>query len=125
MRWICRAAAAPAGAAAAAAAAGGKRHTPRPGAPGGGRAHRRTAPRLLQAPDQAARLRIEADRDTGAARAGGEPGTAFGLQQVRERLTTLYGTSATLELIAPQRRGTSACRHFSFKNQSNHDGHAP
>jgi LytS/YehU family sensor histidine kinase len=70
--------------------------------------------RLLQAPDQAARLRIEV-RDTGAGRGSGEPGTAFGLQQVRERLATLYGTAATLELIAISAGGTSAVVTFPLK----------
>ena len=65
--------------------------------------------RLLQAPDQAARLRIEV-RDTGAGRGSGEPGTAFGLQQVRERLATLYGERAGLQLEAADdgRGGTLA-----------------
>ena len=71
--------------------------------------------RLLQAPDQAARLRIEV-RDTGGGPGGGEAGgTAFGLQQVRERLATLYGTSATLELIAISADGTSAVVTFPLK----------
>ena len=40
-------------------------------------------------------------RDTGAGLQGAtSPGTHFGLQQVRDRLATLYGTAASLTLVA-------------------------
>ena len=55
-------------------------------------------------------------RDTGSGLS--EPsadGTHFGLQQVRERLATLYGTAATLELIAISAGGTSAVVTFPLK----------
>lgn len=42
-------------------------------------------------------------------------GGAFGLVQVRERLATLYGTHATIELIAPSAGGTSATVVFPLK----------
>jgi len=44
------------------------------------------------------------------------PGGGFGLQQVRERLATLYGAAATLELIAVSAGGTSATVTFYLKN---------
>ena len=49
-----------------------------------------------------------------AARAA--PGSSFGLAQVRERLATLYGTQATLELIAASAGGTSASVTFPLKS---------
>ena len=53
---------------------------------------------------------------TGAGLHGGAPGgSGFGLQQVRERLATLYGTAATLELIAGSAGGTSATVTFPLK----------
>lgn len=53
--------------------------------------------------------------DTGAGLAqpqGVGAGSHFGLAQVRERLATLYGTQATLELIAISDRGTCARATF-------------
>ena len=44
------------------------------------------------------------------------PGSHFGLAQVRERLATLYGTTATLDLIAASAGGTSATVTFSLKS---------
>jgi len=46
------------------------------------------------------------------------PGGGFGLQQVRERLATLYGAAATLELIAVSAGGTSAIVTFPLKNHA-------
>ncbi|GAA6120122.1 histidine kinase [Acidovorax sp. FG27] len=45
-------------------------------------------------------------------------GGAFGLVQVRERLATLYGTHATIQLIAPSAGGTSATVVFPLKPQT-------
>ncbi len=42
----------------------------------------------------------------------GWPGSHFGMAQVRERLTTLYGAQGTLELIASSAGGTSARATF-------------
>jgi len=47
------------------------------------------------------------DTGTGPGDALDTAGTQFGLQQVRERLATLYGVAATLELIAASAGGTS------------------
>jgi len=58
--------------------------------------------------------------DTGAG-LGAAPaphGTRFGLQQVRERLATLYGTAGTLELIADSAGGTSAIAIFPLKTHA-------
>ena len=70
----------------------------------GGHIHVQAA--LLQGGTPAARVQL-AVRDTGAGLRDTPPaGTAgtttarFGLQQVRERLATLYGDAGTLELIA-------------------------
>ena len=43
------------------------------------------------------------------------PGSGFGLQQVRERLATLYGPEGTLELIAASAGGTSAIVTFPLQ----------
>ena len=43
-------------------------------------------------------------------------GTQFGLRQVRERLATLYGAEATLELIAASAGGTSATVIFPLNH---------
>ncbi|MBS0610490.1 MAG: histidine kinase [Proteobacteria bacterium] len=68
--------------------------------------------RLLQATGRAASVRIEV-HDTGAGPGAGAPGgTQFGLQQVRERLATLYGAAGTLELIADSAGGTTAIVTF-------------
>lgn len=40
------------------------------------------------------------------------PGTGFGVAQVRERLATVYGPTATIELIAQNPYGTSAIIHI-------------
>lgn len=42
-------------------------------------------------------------------------GTHFGLEQVRERLATLYGSAGTLELIAASAGGTCAVVRFPFQ----------
>ncbi|HQQ70314.1 MAG TPA: histidine kinase [Alicycliphilus sp.] len=77
--------------------------------------------RLRQAAGQAPRLRIEV-HDTGAGLGAGAPGgTQFGLQQVRERLATLYGAASTLELIAGSAGGTSAIVTFPLEPHA-HDG---
>lgn len=77
--------------------------------------------RMLQEHGQAANLQIEV-HDTGAGPGGVErDGTQFGLQQVRERLATLYGGAATLELIAGSAGGTSAIVTFPLKPNA-HDG---
>lgn len=57
--------------------------------------------------------------DTGAGLGGTDAmgGTRFGLQQVRERLATLYGTAGTLELIADSAGGTSAIVTFPLKTE--------
>ena len=52
-----------------------------------------------------------ADMDT----ARDAPGRSFGLAQVRERLRTLHGPQATLELIAASAGGTSATITFSLQ----------
>ena len=80
---------------------------------------------VLQAAGQAPRLRLSV-RDTGADPSAGpnasEPdGTQFGLQQVRERLATLYGAASTLELIAFSAGGTSAVITFPLKSNA-YDG---
>ena len=55
---------------------------------------------------------------TGAGLNGGAPGgSGFGLQQVRERLATLYGAAGTLELIAGSAGGTSATVTFPLNAQ--------
>lgn len=56
--------------------------------------------------------------DTGAGlgeTATATPGGGFGLQQVRERLATLYGPEGTLELIAASAGGTSAIVTFPLQ----------
>ena len=77
--------------------------------------------RLLQ---DGARVQLSV-HDTGAGLHGGvpahaarQPGTHFGLQQVRERLATLYGTAGTLELIAGSAGGTSAIVTFPWKTHA-------
>jgi hypothetical protein len=44
------------------------------------------------------------------------PGQSFGLAQVRERLATLYGSAATIKLIANKPMGTMTLVTFPFKN---------
>lgn len=60
-------------------------------------------------------------RDTGAGlnKASAIAGMGFGLQQVRERLATLYGTEGTLELLAGNAAGASAVVTFPLKHASN------
>ena len=40
-------------------------------------------------------------------------GTRFGLQQVRERLATIYGSAASLSLIAGAEEAAEAARHVN------------
>jgi LytS/YehU family sensor histidine kinase len=60
--------------------------------------------------------------DTGAGLAAGAPaapsaaGRSFGLAQVRERLSTLYGDQGTIELIAQPAGGTCARVQFPYKS---------
>jgi hypothetical protein len=60
--------------------------------------------------------------DTGAGLAAGAPATSsaagrsFGLAQVRERLSTLYGDQGTIELIAQPAGGTCARVQFPYKS---------
>lgn len=62
-------------------------------------------------------------RDTGAGLAGtdaaaGASASRFGLQQVRERLATLYSAAGTLELIAGSAEGTAAIVTFPLKHHA-------
>ncbi|AEB83783.1 sensor histidine kinase [Alicycliphilus denitrificans] len=64
-----------------------------------------------------ARLQLSVhDTGAGPGAEAGNDGTRFGLQQVRERLATLYGSAATLELIASSAGGTSAIVTFPLKH---------
>ena len=74
-----------------------------------------------QATDQGRRLQL-CVHDTGPGvdpgaglDATATPGSGFGLQQVRERLATLYGPEGTLELIAASAGGTSAIVTFPLQ----------
>ena len=72
-----------------------------------------------QATDQGRRLQL-CVHDTGPGPNQGldataTPGSGFGLQQVRERLATLYGPEGTLELIAASAGGTSAIVTFPLQ----------
>lgn len=74
-----------------------------------------------QATDQGRRLQL-CVHDTGPGvdpgaglGATATPGGGFGLQQVRERLATLYGPEGTLELIAASAGGTSAIVTFPLQ----------
>ncbi|WP_404299756.1 sensor histidine kinase [Alicycliphilus denitrificans] len=72
--------------------------------------------RLLQEPGQAARLRLSVhDTGAGPGAAAATAGTQFGLRQVRERLATLYGAAATLELIAASAGDTSVTVTFPLE----------
>ncbi len=80
----------------------------------------RISVRARTRPGPAGPLLVVEVHDTGAGLAatppaGEPPGSHFGLAQVRERLATLYGTTATLELIAASAGGTSATVTFSLK----------
>ncbi|ASI68741.1 histidine kinase [Diaphorobacter nitroreducens] len=88
----------------------------------GGHIHVQAA--LLQGGTPAARVQL-AVRDTGAGLRDTPPaGTAgtttarFGLQQVRERLATLYGDAGTLELIAASAQGTACIITFPLKHHA-------
>lgn len=72
--------------------------------------------RLLPDAGQGPRLQL-CVHDTGAGPGAAldTAGTRFGLRQVRERLATLYGAMATLELIAASAGGTSATVTFPLK----------
>ncbi|TFZ08885.1 sensor histidine kinase [Ramlibacter humi] len=50
--------------------------------------------------------------DTGVGPGGTTPGSGFGLTQVRERLATLHGAAARLQLAAAQPKGTRATIHI-------------
>jgi hypothetical protein len=64
-----------------------------------------------------ARLQLSVhDTGAGPGAAAETAGTRFGLRQVRERLATLYGGAATLELIAASADGTSATVTFPLKH---------
>ena len=88
----------------------------------GGHIHVQAA--LLQGGTPAARVQL-AVRDTDAGLRDTPPtGTAgtttarFGLQQVRERLATLYGDAGTLELIAASAQGTACIITFPLKHHA-------
>jgi len=71
-------------------------------------------------PGPAGTLLVLEVHDTGAGLAAARhasdaPASHFGLAQVRERLATLYGTTATLDLIAASAGGTSATVTFPLK----------
>ena len=68
--------------------------------------------------DDGERIQL-AVRDTGAGLPKAVSTSAgFGLQQVRERLATLYDSSATLELVASSGGGTSAIVTFPLQHAS-------
>ena len=81
----------------------------------------RISVRASTRPGPAGTLLVLEVHDTGAGLATAPPascapGSHFGLAQVRERLATLYGTTATLDLIAASAGGTSATVTFPLKS---------